>query len=482
MTNKIIVPPPGLRGYQHPAFKYLLQEDYERVVLAMAPNGGKTEVSIYGLCEYVRLKPKSKVLILTHSTNVLKDNYTERLDGMTVNFKYSTTFDTDCQVHICLPNSEKHIKGKYDLLIVDEAHENYLADRVQRIIKKIEPSHQWLLTGTPSKFIKNGGYNIYTLAANEIPAEYFAKLQVELVASNYNWATELNSDYEVKEKYIFKTSDTKKTLENILLKLINRLKKGLSAEEFNNPGIIANLKSWAYTYKKLGKTIIICRSIKQAADVNNILIQNKVNSIVSNSDTDIDSSEISNFKNNKYDVLVVVDRARLGYSDDNLYNIIDMSGTHNPNVIYQIFARVLRGTPDMKKYYLKVTTQEYGMMDFTHACVSAALMLTDNKYLSTFNGSNFNGIKIPVIKKPAKDKGELSDPSSGGSNKKSKNGRLIFPEFTNDVIDMFKNIIHNLDEPVSIYKLTTIGEVRAILSDRTIWTEEMIFASARGEI
>lgn len=475
MLTKIAKRPLILRDYQNPASEFAME--YDIAVLGVAPNGGKTEISIHVLCRFLNLNPQAKVLILTHSTNVLKENYTSRLDELDIPFTYSTTFDSNCQVHVCLPNSEHLIKRTYDLLVVDEAHENYLADRVQRIVKKTKPKKQLLLTGTPSKFIKKGGYNLYTLAANAIPAEYFAKLQIELVASNYNWAKQINEDYEIKSQYKFKTKETKKTLENILLKLIERVRVGLSAEEFNNPGIIAKLKQWGYTYKKLGKTIIICRSIKQASDVNNIMLANGVNSIVSDSETDKDSIEIANFKENKYDVLVVVDRARLGYSDDNLYNIIDMSGSHNPNVLYQIFARVLRGNPDMRKYYLKVTTQEYGMMDFTHACVSAALMLTDNKYLSTFNGSNFNGIKIPVIKKPTK-----TNVGGGSGGSKSTKKKLIFPEFTNDVIDMFKNIIHNLDEPVSIYKLTTIGEVRAALNGRTVWTEEEIFASAKGNI
>ena len=156
-----------------------------------------------------------------------------------------------------------------------------------------------------------------------------------------------------------------------------------------------------------------------------------------------------------------------------------MSGTHNPNLINQMFSRVLRGDPDMEKYYLKVTTQEYGMMDFTHACVCGALMLTDNKYLSTFNGSNFNGMLIPVLKKPKRNAG---GGSSGGGNGNKPNKKFVFPEFTIDVIDLFKNIIHNLHNPASIYKTVTIGEYRAALSGRRVWTEEMIFESARGNI
>jgi len=463
-----------LRGYQGPASDYALQHDIS--ILALCPNGGKTEISIDVIRRFLLLYPNSKVLILTHSTNVLKDNYKDRLDGLDLNFTYSTTFDKSCQVHICLPQSEHLIKGEYDFLIVDEAHQNYLAKRMQSIVKKIRPKKQLLLTGTPSVFIKKGGYNIFPLAINSISEEYFAKLQIELVASNYNWNNKHNKDLELKSDTILSKEQTQKTLENIILKLIERVKKGFTAEEFNNPSLITKLKSWAYTYKQLGKTMIVCKSIKQAADVNSILNSNGVKSMVSDSSTDKDSLEIQNFKNNKFDVLIVVDRARLGYSDDSLFNIIDMSGTHSPNMIYQIFCRALRGTPDMNKYYLKVTTQEYGMMDFTHACVCAALMLTDNKYLSTFNGDNFNGIKIPFIKNVS----AKTTSSSGGTSKKAK--KFVFPEFTNDVIDMFKNIIHNLDEPVSIYKLTTIKDVRASLSGRTNWTWEELLISGKGNI
>ncbi len=462
-----------LREYQKAPAEFALNNDI--AVLGVAPNGGKTEISIYVLGEFLKSNPLGKVLILTHSTNVLKDNFTSRLDELELSFEYTTTFDPNIQVHVCLPHSEKHIKGKYEFLIVDEAHENYLAERIQRIINKVNPSKQLLLTGTPARFIRRGGYNIFTLAANAIPSEYFAKLQIELVAANYGWAKQLNNDLEVNKEYKFKKEDSENALEQILLKLLDRVTLKLKAEEFNNPSFMTALKKqWKRVYEKLGKTIIICRSIKQASDVNHILKVRGVDSTLSESETDPDSLEINKFKGGKYDVLVVVDRVRLGYSDVDLFNIIDMSGTHNPNMIYQIFARVLRGNPEMKKYYLKVTSQEYGMMDFTHACVSAALMLTDNKYLSTFNGDNFKGIKIPFIKRV-----KTSDSGIGGIPNKV-NKKFIFPEFTHDVIDMFRNIIHNLDEPVSIYKLTTIGKVRAELNGKTVWTKEDIFESARG--
>jgi len=466
-----------LRAYQEPAVEFAMKNSVS--VLGLAPNAGKTEISIDILQRYLKINQKAKALVLTHSTTVLRSNYMDRLNEVNVNFTYSDNFNPNTQVHVCLPQTIKKIKGHYDLLIVDEAHENYLAPQVQKIVETVKPKKQILLTGTPSVFIKKGGYPLYPLAINSIPPEYFAKLNIELVASKYNWTGQIDSNYEIKGRYKFPKKDTEATLESIILKLIERVKKKFKPEEFNSPSLLTKIKSWAFTYNKLGKTLITCRSVKQADDVYNILKKHNVNVGVSHSEGDVDSSELVKFKNNEFDVLVVVDRARLGYSDDNLWNIIDMSGTHNPNLINQMFSRVLRGNPSMEKYYLKVTTQQYGFMDFTHACVCGALMLTDNKFLSTFNGSNFNGMLIPVIKQ-TKTSGGSSGGGIGGGNKPNK--KFILPEFTIDVIDLFKNIIHDLDNPVSIYKTTTIGEYRAVLSGIEKWTEEKIFESARGNI
>jgi superfamily II DNA or RNA helicase len=473
--SKVILTP---RDYQLEPINYAINTDV--AVLGLCPNSGKTEIAIMVISDYLKENPNNKVLILTHSTNVLLDNFVDRLDGLDVDFTYCTDFNVNKQVHICLPHSERKINGQYDFLIVDEAHENYLAERVQRIVKDIKPTKQLLLTGTPSKFIKRGGYNILTLAANEISDKWFSKLNVELVASNYKWKDNYNNDNEVKSNFKFDREDTKKTLNNVVLKLIERIKNGYTAEQFNNPNLITKFKSWAFTYGSVGKTLILSKTIEQANLIYSILRENDVNVGLSHSDSDIDSDEVSKFKNGGYNVLVVVNRARLGYSDESLMNIIDMSGTHNPDLIYQIFARSLRGTPDTQKYYLKVTPQEAGQMDLTHMCVCAALMLTDNKFLSTYDGGNFNGIVIPIIKK-IKDTSEPinSTPTTRDNQKKY----TIFPEFTNDIIDTFKNIIHNLDNPASIYKTTTIGEVKyrlGLTNNRPQMTVDELIKSAWG--
>jgi superfamily II DNA or RNA helicase len=469
--------PLELRDYQIPANEHINANDF--TILALAPNGGKTEISIKVLDDFFKVNKNATALVLTHSTNVLKDNFKERLDGLEVGFTYSINYESDAQVHISLPHSEGKLRKHYDFIIVDEAHENYLAERVQRILETTKPKKQLLLTGTPSKFIKNGyADKIFVIASNEISEKYFAKLQIELVSTNLNWYKELNANLELKEGYEISKKDTIETMENVVLKLIERIKNKLTPEQFNSIGFIPKIgkkfKSWAYAYKHIGKTLIICHSIDHANMVNEILNKHGVKSRASHSKNDEGSEEFTKFKNNEYDVLVVVNRARLGYSDVDLFNIIDMGGSHNPDMIYQIFCRVLRGDPSMQKYYLKVTTQEYGMMNFTHACVCAALMLTDKRYLSTFNGDNFKGIMIPYVK---------LDTERNMKDKKDREEKehFIFPEFSNDVIDMFKNVIHDLDNPATIYKLTTISEVKAFMAGRTVWTKEKVLESAMGK-
>ena len=174
-----------LRDYQVEPAQYALDND--KVVLGLCPNAGKTEIAIYVIGEYLKQNPKSKVLFLTHSTNVIKYNVLSRMDDNNVAFTYSDDLTDKSQVHITLPHNEKKITKQYDFLIVDEAHENYHAPQEQRIIKKVKPKKELLLTGTPEKFIGKGNYDIKCLASNEISEKWFAKLNIELVASKYNW-------------------------------------------------------------------------------------------------------------------------------------------------------------------------------------------------------------------------------------------------------------------------------------------------------
>lgn len=472
MKRKII-----LRDYQIPAVEHIMKIPI--CVLAITPGGGKTEVSIEVISRYLKKYKNHKVLVLTHSTNVLLDNYYDRLNEVEVDFTYSKDFDPNASVHISLPHSEHKIKGCYDFIIVDEAHENYFAPREKRLIESIKATKQLLLTGTPSPFIREGGYDIYPVATNEL-LEYFAKLNLELVASDYGWMGHYNSKNEVKDNFIFNRINTRKTLENVLEKLIERLRTKFSPKEFNHPSFLSKAKKWLWTYDKIGKTIITCKTIKQADLVYDILKnEHNLNVGISHSENDIESEIVSDFKNNKFKVLVVVNRARLGYDDETLFNIIDMSGTHNPDIIYQMFCRVLRGSPDDEKYYIKVTPKKLVNMAMTHLAVCAALMLTDKEFLLKYNGKNFSQIKIPVLKTSPNKK--PSNDGSGGRKSQSN----VLPVLNLNVIDTFKNVLHDLNNSASIYKMTTIGHVKHTLGyskNRPPLTFEDIIESARGDL
>jgi superfamily II DNA or RNA helicase len=200
-----------LRDYQQESFLFL-KSDFEKLVLAMCPSSGKTETVIYYIDQLYKQNKNIKVLVLPHSTNVLLNNFYERLTQKNVEFSYSTDTSVDCNVHIILPQNNSKIKDQYDLLVVDEAHENYLAQRVQRIVNASKVKKQLLLTGTPSRFIKQGGFDIKAVAANTISDEYFAKLQIELVSSGYEITNEdYNDDENLRDNYTFTETDTEAT-------------------------------------------------------------------------------------------------------------------------------------------------------------------------------------------------------------------------------------------------------------------------------
>lgn len=478
-----------LRDYQARVSDSVRLSEKSKNVIAIAPGGGKTETSIQLITDFLRDNPNDKVLVLTHSTNVLLTNFYTRLQEINVPFTYTIDYDVNAQVHLTLPVNEKKVYNtgcEYGLIIVDEAHEEYLATRVQRMVERLNPKKQILLTGTPSKFIGDDEYDVHIVAANEISEKWFAKLKIELVASNYDWMGNYNNDNEVKKEFDYTYDDTLITLNNVLDKLVNRLKTKLKPEEFNHPSFLGKIKSWAFAYKSLGKTLIYTKRTAQADIIYNILKDRGVNVAVSHSKNDKDSQTIDSFKASEYDVLVVVDRAKLGYNDINLMNIIDMSGTHNIDMIYQIFCRVLRGGPEMNKYYLKVTPKNLENMALTHICTCGALMLTDMGYISKYNGRNFNTFELPVIRRtPIQgEQPEVNEEIRIRTRRTDNGTEVILPEFTYDTIDFFKDILHDLNNPVSIYKATTMGDVRQIFgyARKRAKTFEELLESARGNL
>ena len=459
-----------LRDYQKEGAEFLTKNDES--VLAMCPGAGKTVTSIYGIIEYLINNPNEKVLVLTHSTKVLLMNFVDEVvefglgekigknkDGIKSEI-FSLTFELNKRVHICLPQNVKKINQKYGLLVVDEAHENYLSKKsikneeeesatneyvMQQIINKITKKEtilkQWLLTGTPSKFIRKGGYNLYTIAINEIEEKYRAKLDFELISTKADWKNFYNKDLNLSTKAKISKESSEETLNEILSVIQKRFKKTKS--------------------NKQQKTLIVCKGKEHANDVFKILLKKKYNVAISHCKNDADSEAIKNFKDNLYDILVVVRRARLGYSDNDLFNLVDFSGTHNIDLIYQMLSRVVRQKKNVArqhKLFIKITTNEPTMKEATEAYTNAALQLTDRRFLSTFNGNNYDILlakdsKTEELIHFTRNKGKKTNSGQVNSGQK-----FVDSSLKNDLIETIKKVSINIGNGNKIFGITTLEE------------------------
>jgi superfamily II DNA or RNA helicase len=425
-----------LRPYQKNAINFLNDND-GNLVLAMCPSSGKTETIIYYLEQIINVNPSLKVLILPHSTNVLLSNFYERIKLRDVSFSYSNDVNSDANVHIVLPQNHNKITSQYDLIIVDEAHENYFAKTVQGIIKKTRVKKQILLTGTPYKFINNKNYKFYFVSLSDLDNSYIPKLRVDIIESDYDWNGNYNYSKELKNSFKFTKESTDVSLKRTFDFLLNR----------NN-------------FNAIEKTMIVCRNISQSKYVQKYLSSIGFTSEISNSENDRESNKVVDFKNNLFDILIVVNRARLGYDDIDLINLIDISGTLNSNIIYQMFARLLRGNSDTQKYYIRLTSKNDNIYN-SEIATNVALMLTHSKYISTFNGKNFRKQEIIVNSDffvKAKNNCTVNKNSTSGS--KSTKRRLIFDDNDSlDIIRFFKDVIDNKEKNLGVYKFCKIQEV-----------------------
>jgi superfamily II DNA or RNA helicase len=445
----------------------------EVTILAACPSAGKTIMSIFTIENYLNQHPTHKVLVLTHGTTILRTQFCEVLDevkpGFTSNLveKYND-YNSNKQVNVCLPQTlSGHTLSHVDLLVVDESHQFYFADMVQDIIKQTTPSKQLLLTGTPSIFIQKN-YPIIPIPLMTIYEEgMVADVRVEIATSSYNFdiIKDYNEDKELKSEVEFVGTETKKTLDELLTKIVAKLS--------NNKSI----RTWSQTLTELKKTMFACRTQKQAIQVKQYFEAIGINSALSISDTDSNSSEIQRFKSeNSCLILIVVGRGILGFNYTRLVNIVDMTTSQNIDRIYQLFSRVVRKHPDGdKKLFFKIAPN--GKSEYYKYIMSGVLALTSEEFFTKYNGKNFDDLKIPVIKVKAEKK-NLSNYKTKNSNKKYE--PVNFSDLP--VFEFFKNV-YNDDKTLNTYTLANIADVRAEFLSRKplgFWTIDKCMKSAKS--
>lgn len=299
-----------------------LSQKYIAAVLAAAPGSGKSTMTVHILNDFFEIHPDKKALVLTHNQNLLKKQMIENFEKShaPVNFTYGDLGES-VQVQVGIPSSRNKIND-FDLLIVDEAHAYYWESMYGEIVKKHDPDFEILLTGSPSYFVKYNKavgnknlpkFGIYFIAASDLK-DVFAGVDVDVATTNLN---------DVVARYSVAIS---------------------RCREFQT---------------NLDKIIVAVKNIEEANTLSLFLSSQNKKVSLSTSANDRDNQQIEAYRANKTNILIIVNRGILGFSDNETTALIDLKPTQNLDTRYQLFARILRKHPnDIRKTYISVVKRQ----------------------------------------------------------------------------------------------------------------------------
>jgi superfamily II DNA or RNA helicase len=301
-------------GYQKIAVNQVLEnlKSHSIVLLGCATGGGKSYMAKDIIVELAK-NPNNKIVFLAHGQGVLRKQFIEILDN-TINgeFEYGL-LGGNKQVSVGLPHFfNNNSVGKITHLIVDEAHEYFMAEMEQAICKKYNPK-VILLTGSPGKYNKRRDIKcVY------IPGE-------EMLRRNVYSAVDL--DMVRIDKPCVKFS------------------------------LDASFKKLQAKGAKLDKIMIVCKNIMQAKITKGYMERHGYKTALSTSDNDDSGHQIDLFKKNKeYKCLVVVNRGILGFNEGRITALIDLKGSNNLDTVNQYFSRLLRIHPEgLDKFFIRVS-------------------------------------------------------------------------------------------------------------------------------
>jgi superfamily II DNA or RNA helicase len=424
-----------LYNYQKDATHFVLMNImYSNVLLAAAPNAGKTLMASFIIKNLISLN--NRILCSVHGTNVLKKQFYDsvcRIIGEENVSIYNTEdlslYDPSKPVQIMIYQNIRQMKecvdlyGKFDYLIVDEAHKFYYADSMNTVSKEYVSGNHLLLTGSPAIFkekVDSGEIRAKYISASLIESnhsgQYDRDIILDVVSNDVHLTLEdYNQDGEVIKKSESKLNNNKVVLESLLV-------------------------------GNFGKTIIYVKRTSQANEIETYLNSRNIDNFVSHSNSDKDSKNIDLFKEGYSGVddvvLIVVGRATEGFDDPNV-SIIDLTYTKNIDTLTQRYARAIRKRTDApNKRYVKVVPNNGNSAQVYIHIMTAVLMLLKQEHYENFNGKNFSipTYKPDVIKEPKEGVGKVRTYVT------KKNHE------TNDINDN-NIIIKSSDNPVSVEDL-----------------------------
>lgn len=448
------------RDYQFEKFYEMVTLNiWMKYVLAAAPGAGKTLMSIMYLDYRFSQNPNYRILVLTHATKELRDQYNASLQY------YQADCLNNINLIVNLPHSVKTERvnlGHIDELIVDEGHQLYHTEdgMIQKLIKKHNFVRQIILTGSPDKFIYANKQSPNTYKISFIDLYTLWKLNVvqpvlvEIASTTYGFNSDTcwNSDGDLKSKIKIERNEIFTTLPMMMNKIMARQLSLLRTnpvayKKYLSTGILHDSYFTKTNKDNIGKTMIVCRNIAEATNICEFLIEYGYDSsqMIKNTygeDCKTGQNLMMDFKNND-DVkfLVVVYKGILGFDYPNLCNVIDLSCSKNVSRLFQLYCRLVRkSTIKMEKFYYKVVPHD--KIELFTELMNGVLHMSHFYYLSKYDGTNFYDIPF-IERKKIKDKGDSIDKPSGGGG----TGRPHNPE----------PIVLSLDTIFDMNKLAHIG-------------------------
>ena len=475
-----------------------IEEDIARgqkeIVIAACCNSGKGAM----MFDFCQTHSDDKILILAHGTDILRTNLNVEYKNWKTrnedaNFKPYNSSCLSKRVIIDLPQTlyRKELLP-FDRLMIDEAHQFFFATMVQKILKKTNPKTIIIFTATPERFVfensktpENPRFSIHTIPLLELYKKgYMSNVTIDLAASTVKFEADdftcegdltKQSSHSVARKQQVRC-DLESFLECILLKLKSKYrcepeKYAKIQRTFFRKKAIEMISE---IFFDLEKTMIITASTKYANTLYEVLIEkmNQDDVAISHSKIEDEYGEdaiTESFKTDKKQVLIVVRRGILGYNNKNLMNIVDISFSKNVSRLYQTICRLVRlNEANKNKLFIKVAPSNLAII--FRCAINGCLMLCFEEYLSTFNGKNFNDLKIP-IKKTCLEKLKRNKTTSNRKQKKE-----IATDFI-DSIEMMKDVYHVDNGLLETYAWTRLKDIEyyAGFSPRYNWTKERAF-------
>jgi superfamily II DNA or RNA helicase len=433
-------------------------EESDIVVLAGCPGSGKTAMSINIIDSYLQSNPGHRVLVLSHGQVILREQYVGSLTNLAVDFDFHEAKNGVCldsSVNVGIPQGIRNKDlGQVDLLVVDEAHQFYLAPMVQDIIHRTQPQKQLLLSGTPSPFIAQGGYPIVPITIMDImDSGIVGDVQIQMVSASVDYSLgDFDSSQELRRGKISR-NQVVSDLDLVLQKLLQR---------------VSGCKSWGDIAQNLHKTMIVARSQQEARMIHTYLLGKGINPILSISDDGAGSDGFTRFKEIADEkILIVVRRGILGFNLTSLRCVIDMSFGQNIDTLYQLFSRVVRKSPSGEdKLFIKLAPRN--LEDYYRYIMTAVLCMGHRDYFLKYNGQNFGELEIPV----QVDRNQ----NRKGKSKPGKMGKIGIRYSSDDLGDFISlNLVKKIIEggiDGETYALAKISDLRGSFSEKRGWTLE----------